>query len=219
MTEKQQAKSLWHYYKNFSFTDKLIFGALVLTLALMTNLFYFEVHEEIKRTANPEERLAIIVMAALMSFIVLYLINLISQIVIWIIRKFARIQLKGIPKREEVKTGQTLLKKIGIKNALIGLIFVVAAYSIYPRLFADNDAEIALIEQAKSACVNWISSKYSSVRFDARGEFIRTQGDELLFVVWGKERTSERDYNGLRCVYNLSNRSMTKPHAFNPKYY
>ena len=81
------------------------------------------------------------------------------------------------------------------------------------------DAEIALIKQAKSACVNWISSKYSSVRFDARGEFIRTQGDELLFVVWGKERTSERDYNGLRCVYNLSNRSMTKPHAFNPKYY
>ena len=120
MTEKQQAKSLWHYYKNFSFTDKLIFGALVLTLVLMTNLFYFEVQEEIKRTANPEERLAIIVMAALMSFIALYLLNLISQIVIWIIRKFARIQLKGIPTRAEVKTGQTLLKKISIKNALIG---------------------------------------------------------------------------------------------------
>lgn len=73
-------------------------------------------------------------------------------------------------------------------------------------------------DNAKRACVNWVSSEYEEVKYYPNGEFKRKQGDELIFTVWGKEYPSAATENGITCVYNLKTHRMTKPSIFNQSY-
>ena len=103
-----------------------------------------------------------------------------------------------------------------ISAIVVGLPLIF--YGVMLALSFLSSASSSDIASAKRGCVNWISSEFDSVKYDAYGSFKRQQGDELIFVVWGKEARYDSTRSGVTCVYNMKTGSMKKPSALDQSY-
>lgn len=81
-----------------------------------------------------------------------------------------------------------------------------------------SQASSSQIESGMRECVSWIPTEFENVSVNTRGEFIRQQGDELIYTVWGTDSILASTALGITCVHNFKTGVLKKPSGFDQTY-